>query len=167
MMDTTNARMRAANAYEGATELLENRVFPAIVKYSTHPAHISALIVLWMCLLLFGGWAVFALTGGNYFNGLCGIVSCILLGKQMQHHHATTKALHDAHTASRESHASHAAELKALKSQNHVLATYLHEMNLEVAELRKAVEAKPARKAPVKRSRGKSQFDPMDPIEED
>ncbi len=47
---------------------LEERLFPAIIRYTTHPLHIVALLALWIGLLVFHS-TLFELVGGNYTNG--------------------------------------------------------------------------------------------------
>lgn len=79
---------------------LDRHVFSHIVKMSTHPLHIAGLILLWAALIFFGTNTSFALIGGNYFNGLCGIVSCVLLSRQAtevektKQHASILKSLH-------------------------------------------------------------------------
>ena len=68
-------------------QFLDDRLFPGIIRYTIHRLHLSFLVVLWI-FLLFGFLlpTQIGVTGGNYFNGLCGIVAVILLAQQGKHH---------------------------------------------------------------------------------
>lgn len=73
---------------------LDNHVFPALIGFATHRIHISLMVCLWMALLLCGSFTAFELVGGNYTNGLSGLLGCIIL-MQQQKHQAATNELHD------------------------------------------------------------------------
>ena len=60
---------------------LEERLFPAIIRYTTHPLHIVALLALWIGLLIFHS-TLFELVGGNYTNGLSAMAASIVLLQQ-------------------------------------------------------------------------------------
>lgn len=87
-----------AHLYRAALGVLEERLFPAIVRFATHPLHVTFLLLLWIAILVFGWITVVALTGGNYFNGLCGLVSVILLLQQSKHH-VENKQMHERHAS--------------------------------------------------------------------
>ena len=67
----------------GPYSILERRLFPAIIAFTTHPLHILALLVLWISLLVFHG-TLFELVGGNYTNGLSAMAASIVLLQQMR-----------------------------------------------------------------------------------
>lgn len=112
------------------TAWLDNRLFPRIVSFATNRIHIMLLVLLWVALLIFGSYTIFSLTGGNYFNGLCGLVSCILLGKQMQHH-----------AENRRLHAGNAAQLTALQQQHEADAARHEDMMMQVVRSQAALAA--------------------------
>lgn len=64
---------------------LEGTVFQRIIAYTIHPLHITALLFLWIGLLLFHG-EVFELVGGNYTNGLSAMAASIVLLQQTRQH---------------------------------------------------------------------------------
>ena len=65
---------------------LEERLFPAIIGYTTHPLHIVALLALWIGLLVFHS-TLFELVGGNYTNGLSAMAASIVLLQQTRQRH--------------------------------------------------------------------------------
>ena len=66
---------------KGVYGWLEERLFPAIIGYTTHPLHIVALLALWIGLLVFHS-TLFELVGGNYTNGLSAMAASIVLLQQ-------------------------------------------------------------------------------------
>ena len=85
-----------------AYDALDTRIFPAIEKYTTHRAHITFMALLWVALLVGGSWTAFELVGGNYTNGLSGLMTCIIALQQSRHvrenraqHAATHERLDD------------------------------------------------------------------------
>jgi len=64
---------------------LEASVFQRIIAYTIHPLHITALLFLWIGLLVFHG-EVFELVGGNYTNGLSAMAASIVLLQQTRQH---------------------------------------------------------------------------------
>lgn len=84
----------------------QNHLLPLLVAYSTHPLHIFFALALWAALLAGGSITLLALTGGNYFNGLAGVIGCLTLGQVVHLHRqhsadmATLNARHDAHEES-------------------------------------------------------------------
>lgn len=70
---------------KGRYAWLENRLFPAIIRYTTHPLHIVALLALWIGLLVFHS-TLFELVGGNYTNGLSAMAASIVLLRQTRQH---------------------------------------------------------------------------------
>lgn len=95
-------RIRAQLA-ERLDTLLDTHVFPAVLAYTTHRAHITLMALLWLALLIGGSWTAFELVGGNYTNGLSGLMTCIIALQQAHHRrenheqHAATHARLDAH----------------------------------------------------------------------
>lgn len=86
----------SSSFFQKCIAFLDTRLFPFIVTYTTHRAHILVLFALWIALLIGGSWTTFELVGGNYTNGLSALVSCIVLLTQMkQHEHI--KRLHTTH----------------------------------------------------------------------
>lgn len=77
-------RQRAARARDGFYGFLDNQVFPKVIAYTTHRVHISLMAVLWVALLFGGSWTAFELVGGNYTNGLSGLMTCIIALQQMR-----------------------------------------------------------------------------------
>lgn len=79
---------------------LTDKLFPRVVNVLVHPIHILGLMVLWACLLLFGDYTAFELTGGNYTNGASAVLAAIILLQQnviTKHHnelHEQHKVLH-------------------------------------------------------------------------
>ena len=85
-----------------AYDALDTRIFPAIERYTTHRAHITFMALLWLALLVGGSWTAFELVGGNYTNGLSGLMTCIIAHQQSLHvrenraqHAATHERLDD------------------------------------------------------------------------
>ena len=85
-----------------AYDALDTRIFPAIERYTTHRAHITFMALLWFALLIGGSWTAFELVGGNYTNGLSGLMTCIIALQQSRHvkenraqHAATHERLDD------------------------------------------------------------------------
>ena len=74
-----------ADRPKGRYGWLENRLFPAIIGYTTHPLHIVALLALWIGLLVFHS-TLFELVGGNYTNGLSAMAASIVLLQQTRQH---------------------------------------------------------------------------------
>jgi len=74
---------------------LEERLFPAIIRYTTHPLHIVALLALWIGLLVFHS-TLFELVGGNYTNGLSAMAASIVL-LQQTHQRREFRHLHRNH----------------------------------------------------------------------
>lgn len=74
---------------------LEERLFPAIIGYTTHPLHIVALLALWIGLLVFHS-TLFELVGGNYTNGLSAMAASIVL-LQQTHQRRELRHLHRNH----------------------------------------------------------------------
>lgn len=97
------SRGQLARARDGVYGFLDQQVFPRVVSYTTHRVHILFMAALWLALLLGGSWTAFELVGGNYTNGLSGLMTCIIALQQMrQHqenreHHAETHRRLDAH----------------------------------------------------------------------
>lgn len=93
--------MKIRRLYDGIVDKLENGLFPKVISYTTNPLHISALMVLWILLLLLGPLTAFELVGGNYTNGLSALAGCIVLLQQMSHEkksaerHEEQKAMHE------------------------------------------------------------------------
>ncbi len=93
-----------ADRPKGLYGWLENRLFPAIIGYTTHPLHIVALLALWVGLLVFHS-TLFELVGGNYTNGLSAMAASIVLlqqtrqNREFRHlhrkHQETLERLHD------------------------------------------------------------------------
>ena len=80
----TNLESPPSDAERNASGLygwLEQRLFPAIIRYTTHPLHIVALLALWIGLLVFHS-TLFELVGGNYTNGLSAMAASIVLLQQ-------------------------------------------------------------------------------------
>lgn len=81
-------------------QFLDEKIFVFIVKYATSRLHISLMVCLWVALLVCGSFTAFELVGGNYTNGLSGLLGCIILLQQQRHQsatqdlHATVEALH-------------------------------------------------------------------------
>lgn len=71
----------ADRSRKGLYGWLEERLFPAIIHYTTHPLHIVALLGLWIGLLVFHD-TLFELVGGNYTNGLSAMAASIVLLQQ-------------------------------------------------------------------------------------
>jgi hypothetical protein len=78
-------------------DLLDEQVFPRIIAYTTHRLHITALMLLWLGLLVGGGATAFELVGGNYTNGLSALASCIVLLQQISHHRHVRSSLNELH----------------------------------------------------------------------
>ena len=77
---------------------LEGSLFPKIIDYTIHPLHITALLLLWIGLLIFHG-EVFELVGGNYTNGLSAMAASIVLLQQTAHHREVKKMNAEHHKA--------------------------------------------------------------------
>lgn len=97
------SRAQFQRARDGVYGFLDQRLFPWVIAYTTHRVHIMFMAALWMALLLGGSWTAFELVGGNYTNGLSGLMTCIIALQQMrlrqendEHHEATHRRL-DAH----------------------------------------------------------------------
>jgi hypothetical protein len=94
---------RVRQARDTAYSWLDRRLFPRVIAYTTHRAHIAFMALLWVALLLGGSWTAFELVGGNYTNGLSGLMTCIIALQQMHHRrenheqHAATHARLDQH----------------------------------------------------------------------
>lgn len=82
------------NPFRLFSALLDDHVFPLIVRYATSRPHVVLMVCLWMALLVCGSFTAFELVGGNYTNGLSGLLGCIIL-LQQQKHQTATQALHD------------------------------------------------------------------------
>lgn len=102
---------------------LNDRFFPLIVRYATSRLHISLMVCLWIALLVCGSFTAFELVGGNYTNGLSGLLGCIILLQQNQHR-AETQSLHEKvdflqkmHDEQKRLHAVTVDEIKALAAK--------------------------------------------------
>ena len=91
----TDASEVVADEGPGRYPWLQQRLFPRIIAFTTHPLHILALLVLWIGLLLVHD-TLFELVGGNYTNGLSAMAASIVLLQQMSQHRET-KRLHRQH----------------------------------------------------------------------
>ena len=77
---------------------LERSVFQRIISYTIHPLHITALLLLWIGLLVFHG-EVFELVGGNYTNGLSAMAASIVLLQQTRQHREIKRITKEHHKA--------------------------------------------------------------------
>ena len=76
--------------------LLDERIFPAIVAYVVHRAHIIALLFIGVVLMISPD-PIVQLKLGNYTNVCSALVACIVLLQQIDHHKANM-AQHSKHT---------------------------------------------------------------------
>lgn len=94
---------RFAQARDGLYGWLDTQIFPKVIAYTTNRWHIVFMAILWMALLCGGSWTAFELVGGNYTNGLSGLMTCIIALQQLrqeqnnQQRHDQTHARLDAH----------------------------------------------------------------------
>lgn len=79
-------------------DLLDQRVFPAVVRYATHRATIFGTMLLLIPLIVFGSVTALALVLGNYTNVVSATVASIVLAQQLAHRHENTQR-HDEHAA--------------------------------------------------------------------
>ncbi len=93
--DSGQTPLNSDRPSRGLYALLENRLFPAIIGYTTHPLHIVALLALWIGLLVFHS-TLFELVGGNYTNGLSAMAASIVLLQQTRQRHEVRR-LHRNH----------------------------------------------------------------------
>ncbi len=106
---------RARPAYLRVLDVLNQRVFPAIVAYATHPLTIFGTMLLLIPLIVFASVTALSLVLGNYTNVISATVSSIVLAQALQHHRESTRR-HDEHSArlSRiEAHIAHGTAKKA------------------------------------------------------
>lgn len=75
---------------------LEQRVFPQVVAYATHPLTIFATMLLLIPLIVFSGLTALSLVLGNYTNVVSAAVSSIVLATSLKQH-TENRARHDAH----------------------------------------------------------------------
>jgi hypothetical protein len=82
---------------------LEGTIFKRIIDYTIHPLHITALLLLWIGLLLFHG-EVFELVGGNYTNGLSAMAASIVLLQQTRQNREVKRITSEHHKLLSEVH---------------------------------------------------------------
>ncbi len=102
------------------------RLTPWLIAFATHPLHTLWMLFLWTAILALSAVTPIALFGGNYFNGLAGVIGCLTLAS-VGAAHQSNQQQHAAHREQLTRHAEHLARIETLLQAQPGQATSLPE----------------------------------------